>query len=154
MPYLNSSRNLKLRRPNDIENCSRNDKVSSFHSCSTSGWGIDNQFCTFYISIVYRTHFSVRNRLSIPNVCTSIGVTFQNESVRMCIIFDCIKRQIMHIRTLSFWKVTFSGPKLIPLQRWQSQLSNDVRQPIFQCPLKFCHIFNCVFQECAINHVS
>ena len=51
-------------------------------------------------------------------------------------------------------KSCFFGPRLIPLQRGQSQLSDDVRQPILQGTLSFCHIFNCVFQECAINHVS
>ena len=51
-------------------------------------------------------------------------------------------------------KSCFFGPQLIPLQRGQSQLSDDVRQPILQGTLSFCHIFNCVFQECAINHVS
>ena len=46
------------------------------------------------------------------------------------------------------------GPILIPFERGFSQLSDDVQQPIFQSPLNFCHIFNCLFKECAIDHVS
>ena len=46
------------------------------------------------------------------------------------------------------------GPILIPFERGFSMLSDDVQQPIFQSPLNFWHIFNCLFKECAIDHVS
>ena len=46
MLYLNSSRNFKFRRPQDIENWPRNGKVSSFQSCCFSWVRYRNWFRT------------------------------------------------------------------------------------------------------------
>ena len=120
MPYSNSSRNFKLRRPKDIENCPRNDKVSSFHSCTSSGWGLDNRFPAEKWKV---------NNLTIDFVQKSYSNNFRKNKL------------------FKLWMCNF--PEIVT-----NSFIGRIEGLLVHFRRLFCNIFNCVWQECAINHVT